>query len=67
MGNLKDKIAVVSGAGHGIGKGIAMALARNGADVVVTDLSDEIFEVGKEIESVGTKAFPVKCDVTDLK
>jgi 3-oxoacyl-[acyl-carrier protein] reductase len=66
MANLKDKIAIVTGAGHGIGKGIAMALARNGADVVVTDLSDEIFNVGKELESVGSKAYSVKCDVTDL-
>lgn len=67
MANLKDKIAIVTGAGHGIGKGIALALARSQANVVVTDLSDEIFNVGKEIESVGSRAFPVKCDVTDLK
>ena len=67
MGNLKGKIALVTGAGHGIGREIALALARNGAEVVVTDVSDKIFEVGKEIESVGTKAFPVKCDVTDAK
>jgi NAD(P)-dependent dehydrogenase (short-subunit alcohol dehydrogenase family) len=60
MANLKDKIAIVTGAGHGIGKGIAMALARNGADVVVTDLSDEIFNVGKELESVGSKAYSGK-------
>jgi 3-oxoacyl-[acyl-carrier protein] reductase len=67
MANLKDKVAIVTGSAHGIGKGIALALARSGADVVVTDLSDEIFNVGKEIEAVGTKAFPVKCDVTNLK
>lgn len=67
MGNLKGKIALVTGAGQGIGREIALALARNGAEVVVTDVSDKIFEVGKEIESVGTKAFPVKCDVTDAK
>jgi 3-oxoacyl-[acyl-carrier protein] reductase len=66
MTNLKGKVAIVTGAGHGIGKGIALALARNGADVVVTDLSDEILNVGKELESVGSKAYPVKCDVTDL-
>jgi 3-oxoacyl-[acyl-carrier protein] reductase len=65
--NLNGKIAIVTGAGHGIGKEIALNLARNGAEVVVTDVSDKIFEVGKEIESVGSKAFPVKCDVTDAK
>jgi 3-oxoacyl-[acyl-carrier protein] reductase len=64
---LRGKIALVTGAGHGIGREIALALARSGAEVVVTDISDKIFEVGKEIESVGTKAFPVKCDVTDAK
>ena len=63
---LKMLVSIMD-AGHGIGKGIALGLARNGADVVVTDLSNEIFNVGKEIESVGAKAFPVKCDVTDLK
>ena len=67
MVNLKGKIALVTGAGHGIGREIALALARSGAEVVITDVSDKIFDVGKEIESVGTKAFPVKCDVTDAK
>ncbi len=67
MINLNGKIAIVTGAGHGIGREIALNLARNGAEVVVTDVSDKIFEVGKEIESVGSKAFPVKCDVTDAK
>ena len=67
MVNLRNKIALVTGAGHGIGREIALALARSGAEVVVTDVSDKIFEVGKEIESVGAKAFPVKCDVTDAK
>jgi 3-oxoacyl-[acyl-carrier protein] reductase len=65
--NLKGKIAIVTGAGHGIGREIALNLARSGAEVVVTDVSDKIFEVVKEIESVGSKAFPVKCDVTDAK
>ncbi len=67
LANFKNKVAIVTGAGRGIGKEIALALGRNGAEVVVTDVSDEIFEVGEEIESVGTQAFPVKCDVTDGK
>ncbi len=68
MVNLNGKIAMVTGAGHGIGKEIALSLARNGADaVIVTDVSDVIFEVGKQIEGLGAEAMPIKCDVTDLK
>lgn len=65
MANLKDKIAIVTGAGHGIGKEIALTLARNGAEVVVTDVTDAIFDVGKQIEALGSKALPIKCDVTE--
>jgi len=63
--NLKGKIAIVTGAGHGIGREIALTLARNGAEVVVTDVTDAIFEVGKQIEALGSKATPIKCDVTE--
>lgn len=65
--NLKGKVAIVTGAGHGIGREIALSLARNGADVVVTDITDAIFDVGKEIEAIGSKALPIKCDVTDFE
>jgi 3-oxoacyl-[acyl-carrier protein] reductase len=65
LANLKGKIAIVTGAGHGIGKEIALALARNGAEVVVTDVTDAIFDVGKQIEALGSKALPIKCDVTE--
>jgi len=65
LANLKGKIAIVTGAGHGIGKEIALALARNGAEVVVTDITDAIFDVGKQIEALGSKALPIKCDVTE--
>jgi 3-oxoacyl-[acyl-carrier protein] reductase len=65
--NLKGKIAIVTGAGHGIGREIALTLARNGAEVVVTDITDAIFEVGKQIEALGSKALPIKCDVTELE
>jgi len=64
---LKGRIGIVTGAGHGIGREIALSLARNGAEVVVTDISDEIFEVGKQIEAIGSKALPIKCDVTELE
>ena len=67
MGKLNGKVAIVTGAGHGIGREIALSLAREGAEVVVTDVSEEIFAVGKQVEALGAKTFPVKCDVTDLK
>jgi 3-oxoacyl-[acyl-carrier protein] reductase len=65
--DLKGKVAIVTGAGHGIGREIALSLARNGAEVVVTDVTDAIFEVGKQIEALGFKALPIKCDVTDFE
>lgn len=67
MVDLKGKVAIVTGAGHGIGREIALSLARNGAEVVVTDVTDAIFEVGKQIEALGSKALPIKCDVTDFE
>lgn len=67
MADLKNNVAVVTGAGHGIGKEIALSLARAGADVIVTDVSDSIFEVGKEIEALKSEAYPLKCDVTNFE
>ena len=64
--DLKGKVAIVTGAGHGIGREIALSLARNGADVVITDVTDEIFEVSKQIEALKSKALPIKCDVSDF-
>jgi 3-oxoacyl-[acyl-carrier protein] reductase len=65
MVNLKGKVSIVTGSSRGIGKEIALSLARNGADVVLTDVTDQIFEVAKEIESLRVKALPINCDVTD--
>jgi NAD(P)-dependent dehydrogenase (short-subunit alcohol dehydrogenase family) len=62
--DLDGKTAIVTGSGQGIGRGIAHALAKNGASVVIADISDSIFEVAKEIEAQGLTASPVKCDVT---
>ncbi len=67
MVNLSGKVAIVTGAGHGIGREIALSLARSGAEVIVTDVSDAVFDVAKDIERLASKAFPIKCDVTDLE
>jgi len=62
---LKDKIAIVTGAGQGIGKEIAITLAKEGTKVVVTDLTDKINDVAKEIEKLGSETMAIKMDVTN--
>lgn len=67
MKKLEGKIAVVTGAGSGIGKGIAIAFAREGADIVVADRIDEAQAeaVMKAITGHGRQAFFVRTDVSD--
>ena len=62
---LKDKVAIVTGAGRGIGRGIALMLAREGAKVVVSDLNHEdCLSVVAELEKQGTQALALQCDVS---
>jgi 3-oxoacyl-[acyl-carrier protein] reductase len=67
MMDLKNRIAIVTGAAHGIGREIALSLARAGADIVVTDISEKVFEVGKQIESLNSKTLVLKCDVSQFE
>src|SRR6266498_3146733 len=63
---LAGKRAVVTGAGRGIGRSIALALAEAGADVAVTARSiPELEQLAVEIESVGHRSVFTPCDVTD--
>lgn len=65
MFDLSEKVAIVTGARRGIGRGIALSLAKSGADVVVSDIDlSECQKVVGEIESTGRKGLAVKCDVT---
>jgi len=62
--NLNGKIAVVTGAGQGIGREISLLLAKHGANVVVGDLNlDAAQTVVHEIEEIGTKGLAVQVDV----
>lgn len=63
---LEDKVAIVTGSTRGLGKGMAIALAEAGADVVITGRTEEALnEVSQEVREKGVEAFPVKLDVTD--
>lgn len=81
MYDLKGKVAIVTGAGRklGIGRGIALRLAREGADVAVADICREfeefpgyglgmwegLKETADEIRALGVRGLPVRVDVTD--
>jgi 3-oxoacyl-[acyl-carrier protein] reductase len=65
--NLTGKVALVTGAGQGIGKIIAMKLAENGASVVLNDLKmDSLQTAANEIESSGGKALPLEANVVNM-
>ncbi len=74
MGRLEDKVAVITGASSGFGRGAARAFAAEGARVVVSDIREEPLEGGfeedaelttvKAIEEDGGEAIYVGCDVT---
>ncbi|MFK7975181.1 MAG: SDR family NAD(P)-dependent oxidoreductase [Halioglobus sp.] len=68
MASLKSKVAIVTGAGQGVGQGIAFALADEGAAVVVAGRTLSKCETTvSEIESRGGKALAVSCDVNELE
>ena len=65
MANLKNKTALITGARRGMGRAHALALAKYGAKVVVTDISqEECQQVVEEIKKQGGQALALKLDVT---
>jgi len=60
-----DKIAVATGAAKGIGRAIALRLARDGVDVAVVDMDLEgARQTASEIEAMGHSALPIRTDAT---
>jgi NAD(P)-dependent dehydrogenase (short-subunit alcohol dehydrogenase family) len=61
---LKDKVAIITGAGTGIGRSMAIALAREGADIVgAARRTEKLQETGREVELAGRKFLVVRCDI----
>ena len=66
MQELAEKNAVVVGGGHGIGRGIALALAQEGMDVAVLDIELEAAEaVAEELRKLDVRAIGLRADVTN--
>jgi NAD(P)-dependent dehydrogenase (short-subunit alcohol dehydrogenase family) len=64
--NLKGRVAIVTGAGGGLGRAHALLLARRGAKVVVNDMSAAAAAVAQEIAEAGGEAFAAVGSVTDV-
>ena len=63
--NLTSRVAIVTGAGQGIGEAIAVRLATAGADVAVVDLNLPLAEaVANRLHALGRRALAVRCDVS---
>ncbi len=64
MGKLDGRVAIVTGAGQGIGRGVALELARDGADVVAVDMASETASrTAGEVEAIGRRSLAVPTDV----
>ena len=64
MGQLDDRVAIVTGSGQGIGRAIALGMAREGASVAIAELNPETAETVKhEIARIGQEALSIQTDI----
>lgn len=67
MSLLKDQIAVITGAGRGIGQAIAVKFASQGADVVCVELKNEFAEqTAQKVKELGRKSWIFECNVSEV-
>lgn len=65
---LKDRVAIVTGGGRNIGKAIVLALAREGADIVIADIDMEAAErTSQEVREISRRSIFVKTDITKIE
>ena len=64
--SLEGRIALVTGAGGGMGRSHAALLAERGADVIVHDIKDDIEDTAQIVRAKGRRAHPVKVDIRDV-
>ena len=63
--SLDGRVAIVTGAGRGIGRAVALRLARDSADIVLADLDrGAAYAVAEEVRALGRRALPVRTDVS---